>query len=66
MHIERCFFKYNTRFWFMVVRFLCYIFGLTSLVIGGIPVIFKSFREVFHKNFTADILFSIALIATLE
>ncbi len=42
------------------------IFGLTSLVIGGIPVIFKSFREVFHKNFTADILFSIALIATLE
>ncbi len=41
------------------------IFGLISLVIGGIPVIFKSFREVFHKNFTADMLFSIALIATL-
>jgi len=41
------------------------IFGLTSLVIGGIPVIFKSIREVFHKNLTADILFSIALIATL-
>lgn len=41
------------------------IFGLISLVIGGIPVIFKSIREVFHKNLTADILFSIALIATL-
>ena len=41
------------------------IFSLISLVIGGIPVIFKSFREVFHKNFTADMLFSIALIATL-
>jgi heavy metal translocating P-type ATPase len=41
------------------------IFGLISLVIGGIPVIFRSFREVFHKNLTADILFSIALVATL-
>lgn len=40
-------------------------FGLISFVIGGIPVIFNSIREVFHKNFTADILFSIALIATL-
>ena len=41
------------------------IFGLISLVIGGIPVIFESIREIFHKNLTADILFSIALIATL-
>ncbi len=41
------------------------IFGLISFAIGGIPVIFKSMREVFHINFTADILFSIALIATL-
>ena len=41
------------------------IFGLTSLVIGGIPVIFESIKEAFHKNLTADILFSIALIATL-
>ncbi len=41
------------------------IFGLISFVIGGIPVIIKSIREVFHKNFTADILFAIALIATL-
>ncbi|HEC38369.1 MAG TPA: cation-translocating P-type ATPase [bacterium] len=41
------------------------IFGLISLVIGGIPVMIESIREVFHKNLTADILFSIALIATL-
>jgi len=41
------------------------IFGLFSLIIGGIPVIFESIKEVFHKNLTADILFSIALIATL-
>ncbi|MFX1258741.1 MAG: heavy metal translocating P-type ATPase [Promethearchaeota archaeon] len=41
------------------------IFGLISFVIGGIPVIIKTIREIFRKNFTADILFSIALIATL-
>ena len=41
------------------------IFGLISFVIGGIPVIVESIREVFHKNLTADLLFSIALLATL-
>jgi maltodextrin utilization protein YvdJ len=38
------------------------IFGLISFVIGGIPVIIKSIGEVFHKNLTTDILFSIAFI----
>ncbi|KKL20469.1 hypothetical protein LCGC14_2455160, partial [marine sediment metagenome] len=47
------------------IRSYANIFGLISLIIGGIPVIIESIREVFHKNLTADILFSIALIATL-
>ena len=41
------------------------LLGLISFIIGGIPVIIESIRELFRKNLTADILFSIALIATL-
>lgn len=41
------------------------IFGLISFIIGGVPVIISSIIELSHKNLTADILFSIALIATL-
>ncbi|MFW9882356.1 MAG: heavy metal translocating P-type ATPase [Candidatus Thorarchaeota archaeon] len=41
------------------------LFGLTSFIIGGIPVIIESIKELFRKNLTADILFSIALVATL-
>jgi cation transport ATPase len=41
------------------------VFGIISFVIGGLPVIVDSLREMFRKNLTADILFSIALCATL-
>jgi len=41
------------------------LLGLLSFIIGGISVIVESVRELFRKNLTADILFSIALIATL-
>lgn len=41
------------------------VFGLISFIIGGIPIVIRSINEVFHKDLTTDILFSIALIATL-
>ena len=41
------------------------IFGLISFIIGGIPVIIHSIIGLYHRDLTADILFSIALIATL-
>ncbi|KKL20539.1 hypothetical protein LCGC14_2454440 [marine sediment metagenome] len=41
------------------------IFGLISFIIGGIPVIISSIIELSNKDLTVDILFSIALIATL-
>ncbi|MFX1481039.1 MAG: heavy metal translocating P-type ATPase [Promethearchaeota archaeon] len=41
------------------------LFGLISFTIGGVPVIIESIWELFRKNLTADILFSIALVATL-
>ncbi len=41
------------------------IFGLIAFVIGGIPIIYESVHAAIHKDFTADILFSIALISEL-
>ncbi|MBD3350035.1 MAG: heavy metal translocating P-type ATPase [Candidatus Lokiarchaeota archaeon] len=41
------------------------IFGFISFLIGGVKVIIESIINLMHKDFTADILFSIALTASV-
>ena len=51
--------------WFLNQENLGHLIWLVTLIIGGIPIIFDTIRNMIHRQFAADIIAMLAIITAI-